>query len=145
MEHILLSTGLYDVVVANSGREAQEKFLGEKPDLVFLDACLPEMRNEQLLEFICSQEAHRKTRVVLMSGTSREVYFDDQDQNNQHKGPEKQRHFLKASDQNNMIPFSQDMRERYCISEVLAKPFHSNTLKDLTARLLNEERQKQFS
>lgn len=43
MEKMILSKENYDLVIARNGREAVERAVSEKPDLVLMDLVMPEM------------------------------------------------------------------------------------------------------
>jgi CheY-like chemotaxis protein len=53
----------YEVALANSGKEALEKFLAENPDLIILDVLMPRMDGIDTLQAILAKEP--RARVVL--------------------------------------------------------------------------------
>jgi len=53
----------YEVVAAKDGREAYEKFLSDKPDLVILDIKMPKMHGLEVLERI--RQTDKKVPVII--------------------------------------------------------------------------------
>lgn len=142
MEHMLLSTGLYDVVVAHDGMEAQKKFIDEKPDLVFLDFIMPEVRGDEVLKFIRAHSKVDDVDVVVMSGLGGEVYLEDQKDKEQMFQSEIDANIDKLSGEEYTIAFPYELMEKYHVAEVLPKPFTGKQLKELAARMLNPETQE---
>jgi len=52
MEKMILSKENYDLVIARNGREAVERALAEKPDLVLMDLVMPEMNGLEAVKAI---------------------------------------------------------------------------------------------
>ncbi len=67
--------GGYEIYVANSGEEAMRKFVEEKPDVVFLDYIMPDVKGDDVLEFINNNHGEREPAVILMSGLGEKIYF----------------------------------------------------------------------
>lgn len=54
----------HEVITASNGREGVDKWLSEKPDVVFLDVVMPELTGPQVLEELGEK---RSGKVILMS------------------------------------------------------------------------------
>jgi CheY-like chemotaxis protein len=63
----------YQVVAAKDGREAYEKFLSDKPDLVILDIKMPKMHGLEVLERIRQTDK----RVPVIISTAYQKMEDD--------------------------------------------------------------------
>jgi DNA-binding response OmpR family regulator len=57
----------YDVILANNGKEALEKFKGEKPDLIISDIRMPEIDGLQLLQDIREES---NIPVIILTGVN---------------------------------------------------------------------------
>lgn len=57
----------YEVSEYETGREAVDGLLDDKPDLVLLDISLPEMDGTEVLAWIRDQEALRATPVIALT------------------------------------------------------------------------------
>lgn len=136
LEHIFLSTGLYDVVTANSGKEAQKIALQENPDLIFLDFLMPEVRGDQVLRFLRSRPEFERTPVVMMSGLGGDVYLDDHDERG-HNAPSSSQD--SDEDQGRVSAFHEGMIEKYHVTATLPKPFTSQELKTLAETIFRQE------
>jgi len=136
LEHIFLSTGLYDVVTANSGKEAQKIALKEKPDLIFLDFLMPGVRGDQVLQFLRSRTEFEKTPVVMMSGLGGDVYLDDQDSSGQTGGVFSEN---SGGDNGPGSVFYDGLIKKYHVTAMLPKPFTSKELKALAETIFRQE------
>lgn len=138
MEHIFLSTGLYDVVLASNGRQGQEKAVEENPNIIFLDYVMPEVMGDDVLRFIRSKSQLNHTAVVIMSGLGGAVFFGD--------GKE-QEAFYDDLDQvpesllgeSSSVAFPQEMIRKYGVVAVLPKPFSREKLLRMVERILAAE------
>ena len=61
----VLEDGGYEVVTANSGKEALAKFKKEKFDLILLDILMPEMSGFTVFELIRKND--KKTKITFLS------------------------------------------------------------------------------
>ncbi len=62
-------TGLgYKVLTAFDGEEGLDAVRKEKPDLVILDIGLPRMDGNTLCELIKTEEATKKTKIIMLTG-----------------------------------------------------------------------------
>lgn len=136
IEHIFLSTGLYDVVTAGDGRQGQQKAMEERPDIIFLDYIMPEVMGDEVLKFIRSHEELRHTEVVIMSGLGGAVYFNEG----------KQHDFIQDDidsvpedllGESSTVAFPQHMIQKYGVVAVLPKPFSREKLLGITERILS--------
>lgn len=84
----------YAVDTAADGAEAEKKLLGEPPDLVLLDAMLPQVHGFEICQRIKASPRLRGAQVVMMSAVYRGWRF------------------------------AQDARETYGADDYLEKPFH---------------------
>jgi DNA-binding response OmpR family regulator len=57
----------YDVILANNGKEALEKFKGKKPDLIISDIRMPEIDGLQLLQNIREES---NIPVIVLTGVN---------------------------------------------------------------------------
>ena len=140
LEYIFMSTAKYDVVVANSGAEAQEKAVAEKPDLIFLDFVMPGIRGDEVLRFFRAQPETKNVPVVIMSGLGGDVYFKKDKR-------EMLRLNLQAGVKNLNRPgsaeaSSENLMKKYRIAAILPKPFTSQGLKDLVGEIFKEKKEK---
>ncbi|HSA32078.1 MAG TPA: response regulator, partial [Candidatus Omnitrophota bacterium] len=67
--------GGHEIHVVNSGEEAMRKFVEIKPDVVFLDYIMPDVKGDDVLEFINNNHGERTPAVILMSGLGERIYF----------------------------------------------------------------------
>lgn len=72
-----LKQGGYDVILAATGKEGQEKSLSEKPDLILLDQILPDMNGNEVLKTLKSQDATKAIPVVIISNFNQEPLMDE--------------------------------------------------------------------
>jgi DNA-binding response OmpR family regulator len=70
MERLMLSREPYDFVTAKDGREALEKALAEKPDLILLDVVLPHLTGFDVLNRLRAHEATRSTPIIMVTTRS---------------------------------------------------------------------------
>jgi twitching motility two-component system response regulator PilH len=137
MEHIFLSTGLYDVIVANGGKEGKEKALSEKPDLVFLDYIMPEVRGDDVLKFINSEPRLKDTAVVVMSGLGKTAYFGNQNG----YGEEDQEDIVPDVDsllgESSSLAFPLELIKECGVIAAIPKPFSREKLLKLTAHIFS--------
>jgi DNA-binding response OmpR family regulator len=70
MERLILSHEPYDLVTAQDGREAIEKALTEKPDLILLDVVLPHLTGFEVLRRLREHEATRSTPIIMVTTRS---------------------------------------------------------------------------
>jgi len=138
LEHIFLSTGLYDVVTASNGLQGKQKAVKEKPDIIFLDYIMPEVMGDDVLKFVRSQPELNRVAVVIMSGLGGAVFF------NQEKGQEFSPDDLDAVPKNlleesSSLAFPKDMIQKYGVVAVLPKPFSREKLLQMTERIFSDQ------
>jgi DNA-binding response OmpR family regulator len=63
----------YDVVVARDGRQALEAIRRERPELVLLDAMMPEMSGFDVCEAVRADPEVRDTRILMLTAKGRET------------------------------------------------------------------------
>ena len=64
----LLADEGYDVLEADSGREALRSIREERPDVVLLDVCLPFGSGLSVLDEVAADERTRRLPIILLSG-----------------------------------------------------------------------------
>lgn len=138
LEHIFLSTGLYDVVVANNGHEAKQKAVQEKPDLIFLDFIMPEVRGDEVLKFLRSRPELSETPVVIMSGLGGNVYFDNQEDREEmiDMDFDTESKHLMGKDSEKIFP--ENLVKKYKVEATLPKPFTSGDLKSMAEKIFQK-------
>ena len=62
----------FAVTVAADGEEALAKVRAEIPDLILLDLLMPKLTGIEVLRALRGEEATKKTRVLILSNSSRE-------------------------------------------------------------------------
>jgi len=62
-----LQWGNYEVVTATDGRQAIEKAINEKPDLVLLDTCMPVMGGHEVLEQLKQHPQLKDIPVIMVT------------------------------------------------------------------------------
>ena len=67
MERMMLSKGGYDFITARDGKEAVEKALTEKPDLILLDIVMPELSGVEACKLLRSHDATKATPIIMVS------------------------------------------------------------------------------
>ncbi len=67
VERMVLAGQPYDLVFAGDGREAAEKVVSERPDLVLLDMVMPDMDGLEVLRRLRAQEETRATPVIMVT------------------------------------------------------------------------------
>jgi DNA-binding response OmpR family regulator len=67
MEKMILGQGAYELLVAHDGREAVEKALAEKPDLILLDVMMPAMNGFEALKRLREEAATRSIPVIMVT------------------------------------------------------------------------------
>jgi two-component system alkaline phosphatase synthesis response regulator PhoP len=63
----------YEVVTASNGREALEKVVSEKPDLIVMDVMMPEMDGFEALEKLKSDEQTAKIPVIMLTAKAQDA------------------------------------------------------------------------
>lgn len=63
----------YEVVTANTGREALEKVASEKPDLVVMDVMMPEMDGLEALAALKNDEATANIPVIMLTAKAQDA------------------------------------------------------------------------
>ncbi len=61
----------YDVVVAETGRQAVDKLYTELPDLVLVDVMMPEMDGREVVRWVRDQSEFANIPIVMMSAAAR--------------------------------------------------------------------------
>jgi len=79
ISEILIEQGVYDVYVAHNGKEAIKIIDEIHPDIIFLDFVMPEMKGDQVLDFINKNCDIKKVSIIFMSGLGEMVYFKKKD------------------------------------------------------------------
>lgn len=72
MSQLALRTGPYDFVTARNGKEAIEKALSERPDLIVMDVVMPELNGFQACKKLRSMEPTRATPILLLTSRREE-------------------------------------------------------------------------
>jgi PleD family two-component response regulator len=67
MNRMLLSKTSCDIVTARDGREAIEKALSERPDLVVMDIVMPQMNGFEACKRLRALDATRSTPILLVT------------------------------------------------------------------------------
>jgi CheY-like chemotaxis protein len=67
MNRMLLSKCACDIVTARDGREAIEKALSERPDLVLMDVVMPQMNGFEACKELRTLEPTRHTPILLLT------------------------------------------------------------------------------
>jgi DNA-binding response OmpR family regulator len=67
MERMMLSKGGYDFIIARDGKEAIEKALSERPDLILLDIIMPKLSGVEACKQLRLHEATRATPIIMVS------------------------------------------------------------------------------
>lgn len=67
----------YDIILASSGKEAEDKALLEKPDIILLDQVLPDMNGNQVLQFLRQNDATKTTPVAIISNFNQDKLVDE--------------------------------------------------------------------
>lgn len=75
-EQTLTKAG-YQVVIATTGKEAQEKSVSEKPDIILLDQILPDMNGNQVLATLKSQETTKHIPVAIVSNFNQDGLVEE--------------------------------------------------------------------
>jgi len=135
VDHIINSTGLYDVVIANDGHDGQQKVVEEKPDMVFLDYIMPEVRGDEVLKFIRSKKELKDVKVVIMSGLGGAVYFDDEQEQRTVRETDLDSETKNIIGEASSVAFPQELMEKYNVAGVLPKPFSREELLDIIERV----------
>lgn len=63
----------YEVVTANTGREALEKVASEKPDLVIMDVMMPEMDGLEALAALKNDEATANIPIIMLTAKAQDA------------------------------------------------------------------------
>ena len=72
LQTILQQAG-FDVVTANSGREALDKAASERPDLIFLDIIMEDMDGFQTCRKLSAEDQSKDIPVVMVSSKDQKV------------------------------------------------------------------------
>ena len=68
MERLLLQDGPYELLCANSGREAMDTALATQPDLILMDVVMPgELDGLEVCRRLRSETATRSTPIILVT------------------------------------------------------------------------------
>lgn len=67
VESALLRRGHYQVITANDGREAVDKALSEKPDLILMDVVMPRMTGVEACRELKRHDTTRGIPVILVT------------------------------------------------------------------------------
>lgn len=67
MNKMLLSKASCEIVTARDGREAVEKALSERPDLIVMDIVMPQMNGFEACKRLRSLDATRSTPILLVT------------------------------------------------------------------------------
>ena len=65
----------YTVITANDGKEAVEKAKSEKPDIIFLDAEMPEMDGWEACQALKSDSVTQNIPIMMCTGDDAEEYI----------------------------------------------------------------------
>lgn len=57
----------YEVVIAATGKEGEEKAVSEKPDLILLDQILPDINGNQVVQALKSQDNTKSIPIAIIS------------------------------------------------------------------------------
>lgn len=63
-----LETSEYGIIEANSGDDALEKILVERPDIVILDVMMPGMTGWEILRYLRMKPDYADTGVIMLTG-----------------------------------------------------------------------------
>ena len=63
----------YEIVCAFDGKEAYEKYVSEKPDLLILDIMIPKINGLEVCRKIRRQHKDSKTAVLMLTAKSEDV------------------------------------------------------------------------
>lgn len=63
----------YEVITANTGREALEKVAAEKPDLVIMDVMMPEMDGLEALAALKNDEATANIPIIMLTAKAQDA------------------------------------------------------------------------
>src|SRR5262245_54858654 len=66
MERMILSS-TYDLITAKDGREAVDKALAQKPDLILLDVVMPKMDGFEACKQIRASEPIKQTPIIMVT------------------------------------------------------------------------------
>lgn len=67
----------FQVVLAATGKETQDKALAEKPDIILLDQILPDMNGNQVLLGLKKNDATKNIPVAIISNFNQDGLVDD--------------------------------------------------------------------
>jgi CheY-like chemotaxis protein len=67
MHRMMLSDGDYELVIAKNGKEAVEKALNEKPDLIFMDVIMPEMTGFEACRVLRGHAQTKATPIIMVT------------------------------------------------------------------------------
>lgn len=67
MNRMMLKDSNYDVVVARNGREAIEKALAERPDIIFMDVVMPEMNGFEACRALRAKPETQKIPILMVT------------------------------------------------------------------------------
>ena len=65
LKQILLSFGINIIIEATDGKDAVDKYIENKPDIVFMDIVMPKLTGTEALKAILVEES--KAKVVMLS------------------------------------------------------------------------------
>ena len=67
MEQMVLRAQPYNIVTARNGKEAIERAVAERPDLILLDVVMPEMNGFEACRQIRQQPATRTVPIIMVT------------------------------------------------------------------------------
>jgi two-component system alkaline phosphatase synthesis response regulator PhoP len=73
----ILTKAQFAVVIATTGKEALEKAIHEKPDIILLDQILPDMAGNGILKRLKSQEQTKAIPVAILSNYSEQKTMEE--------------------------------------------------------------------
>ena len=73
MERMVLRGQPYDLLTASNGREAVDRAVLERPDLVLMDVIMPEMSGFEACREMRSQPSLRAVPIIMVTTRSEEV------------------------------------------------------------------------
>lgn len=67
----------YTVILAATGKDAQDKVATEKPDIILLDQILPDMNGNQILQALKKDDATKNIPVAIISNFNQQALMDE--------------------------------------------------------------------
>lgn len=72
-----LTSAGFEIVIAQTGKEAVDKFASVKPDIILLDILLPDLNGLEVLRQIRRKDGGPETKVLVLSNLSSERDIED--------------------------------------------------------------------